>query len=179
MTSITYEKILQLSFYYGIIKRMVDKLHFVFLTDFDDKVKDTITSALGKCKLKRVEKKIKAIHKHIHGIKILVITDDLKEIQVFFNGKLDTIFRPYMVYYPKNVTLYGSDTGEDIMVLNTTDVTIDNFISNEEYDKNYKSTNVCHFSGKGSRKRFNKMLFPHTGFLSTIEDVIRLVDESV
>jgi len=47
-----------------------------------------------------------------------------KNIWMFKNGTLRMHFSPYLIYYPKNVTFFISDTGQDILFFETTDLEI-------------------------------------------------------
>jgi hypothetical protein len=84
-----------------------------------------------------------------------------------------------MIYYPKNVTLYISDTGEDILCVKSSNVSINDFMSNDNGTvHNLDKISMC-FAGGNTKKKFNKMLFPHMQPIISIEDVINNIHKIV
>ena len=98
---------------YFLISGSVGSMDVIYLTNL-------LTNLLSESEIEK--KQIKILSKEYPKL-IFYVFDDVKfkNIWMFRNGILRMHFKPYLTYYPKDVTFFVSDTGQDILFFKTTD----------------------------------------------------------
>ena len=159
---------------------MKEAYHFIILDKFDSDFGLKIVEIFNRCQnWKDYKKYVKNLTRYCTGTKILIFDKGYKQFCVVYGGKIVKNFAKYMIYYPKNVTLYISDTGEDILCVKSSNISISDFMSNDNSNVyNLDKLSLC-FAGGDTKRKFNKMLFPHIQSIISIEDVINNIHKIV
>lgn len=118
---------------YFLISGTVEPEDVIFLTNH-------ITGLSMDCEIEK--KSIKNMSKNFPKL-IFYVFDDVKfkNIWMFKEGILKVHFVPYMTYYPKNVTFFISDTGQDILFFKTTNPDLSNIMKIMLKRRKYKACN--------------------------------------